>query len=58
MLFDSSFEHENWSIKISELHADFVERKVYGKSHEDRDLTVLVIKDAQGRDNVPQVNPL
>ena len=48
-------EIDNWADKMADTHKEILQKVVYGKSHEDRDLYALVIKDKQGRDNVPKV---
>ena len=48
-------EIDNWADKMADTYEQILEKVVYGKSHENRDLYALVIKDKQGRDNVPKV---
>ena len=49
-------EIDNWANQMASTFDQIVTKVNYGKSHEDRDLYALVIKEQQGRENVPKVS--
>jgi len=48
-------EIDNWANQMADTFDQIVTKVNYGKSYENRDLYALVIKEQQGRDNVPKV---